>query len=385
MFQPGDTIGILPVNREEEIELIISRLGLEDFSDDIFYLKIKENTQKKGAKLPPFIPIYFTIKRTLKNCLEFHGVLKKLFLRTLAIYTTNSQEKKVLEILSSKEGTFEYNELCLQQKINILDILTNFKTCKPPFSTLLENLPRLLPRPYSIASSPVTGSNEIRIVFSMLEKETGLTTGILEDLVIKHQLIENDESLGFREMKLGDEKSINLYLRESTRFKYTEDNIGKNLIMIGPGTGIAPFIGFLEHRFHFLQDYCEEEKSDTCAILFTGCRYKTRNYLYEDKLKFFLRCGTLNRLYEAFSRDSDSKFKYVQDQILENGEEFVELFLKDETVIYVCGEGKKMAPSVEAIIVECLREFKNFAEEDAKQIILDFKKSGKYLEDIWIG
>lgn len=189
----------------------------------------KLETLKKNQQELSFINKVTTLYYIFKHCIDIQCVPRKSFIRMMVEHTTNSCEKSQLKILCSKEGSDLYIKQVLESQKTILDLILMFKSCKPPVERLLEHLPKLLPRPYSIASSPLE-SNKIRIVFSVINDDQGcskgLCTGLLKNLI---------------EKKNGENPKVKMYLRQSNGFNLPEDTVP--IILIGPGTGVAPFLG----------------------------------------------------------------------------------------------------------------------------------------------
>lgn len=359
-YPPGVTVGVLARNRLEEVDTIMTALGFDSIADKPCHLTVKQI--KKTTKLPVFVPEYITVRRVLLECLDIRSVPKKLLLRELAEHTTDEEEERFLQILCSKEGAAIYNDFVLQRN-NFLSLVSSLKTCRPPFEVLIEHLPRLQPRPYSIcnAPQPTDESPQIKFVFSVAD---GLVTTWMETLLLSNK----------------SKKILEIYFRLSTMFQYAEEEYGRNIIMVGPGTSVAPYLGFLERRKQLMGGEIKFGK----AWLFTGCRYKERNHLYKVEIDQFLKEGVLDRLSEAFSRDPGSQVKYVQDAIKAERADFVRWLLEEDTVLYVCGEGKKMLPDIQRAVVEAIAEVTMESEEDALIAVKELKRCQKYIEDIWI-
>ncbi|XP_023954571.2 methionine synthase reductase [Bicyclus anynana] len=375
-FRPGDTIGIIPQNLQSEVDSVLKHLHIEHEAGRKY--TILTDTSQKGTRIPPHVPIESTLRHVLTYCVDLRGILKKLFLLALSRYTKEANEKRILEYFSSKEGSVAYTTQILEKHICLLDIFKIFQSCKPPVELLLEYLPRLLPRPYSIANS----NNEriIKICFSVIcigNNRKGLTTGWLEDIITEHYGNSIEEKM--KNIDINDKKiKIPIYIRKNTNNFYLPDDIGTPIILIGPGTGIAPFIGFLEERQNVKANNPEANLGRTW--LFFGCRNPNLDFIYEEELNNFISNGVLNKLCTSFSRYGNTENCYVQDAIKLNGEEVAKLLMQGARV-YVCGDIKKMAESVREAIEECIATHGD--EASAHDFVANMIKEKKYINDIW--
>ncbi|XP_052891547.1 methionine synthase reductase-like [Anopheles moucheti] len=359
-FWPGDTIGILPYNTDSDVDYILDRLNLLSQSDTVCNVGIDPTTTKKGAKIPIFVPCIVNYRRLFKECLDLHAVPKKLLLRSLTSYTTNGDDRRLLEILCSKEGNSAYEKIVLQNGTGIISLLQLVPSCRPTAAILVALLPRLMPRPYSIANMQREGGNPtVRFLFSHNAHNPGITTTYLRRL-------EKGAALYF-------------YFRQSSAFVYKDMDLKRNIVMVGTGTGISPYLSFLELRADALA------KGETLgrADLFVGFRYRERNYLCRDEIEEYLRAGVLDACNEAFSRDTDTRHKYVQSQMEEKRSQIVENIRNPHALFYVCGDSKILLPQITNTVVDILAEASE-AEEDIKTLISGLKKDGKYREDIWL-
>ncbi|HET7092743.1 MAG TPA: hypothetical protein VFI22_04670, partial [Thermomicrobiales bacterium] len=149
------------------------------------------------------------------------------------------------------------------------------------------------------------------------------------------------------------------------------------IVMIGPGTGLAPFRGFLQERA------AQAAKGETLgpAMLFFGCRNASQDFIYRDELDAYARNGVVD-LYTAFSRPDDGEKTYVQDLIRANGEAVWSL-IQAGGIVYVCGDGGKMEPAVRQAIADLAATYDGKSADDAKQWQADLAASGRYLADVW--
>lgn len=149
------------------------------------------------------------------------------------------------------------------------------------------------------------------------------------------------------------------------------------IVLIGPGAGIAPFIGFLqERRFHKNRGI----HLGRCALFF-GCRTKELDFIYEDELNGFLSDSTLDHLFVAFSRQDPKK--YVQDLMKESSHLLYDLVINHHASIYVCGDAAKMSKDVYQTWVEIIADQGGLSTEGSADMLSLFAKDGRYLQDVW--
>lgn len=362
-------------------------------SHDSIHLKISAEAaaQKRVPKMPIFLPTCQTsLYKLFQECFDLHAFPKKGFLSALVNYNCLSDpvERRFLEILASREGSSLYTTEILQQQTTfyvLLNRLHSWTFTIENISVLLEHLPRLMPRPYSISNSPLATESSVdydkhstilKVIFS-LNNPPGITTRMLQQLIFKYEVeltLKLDTSDQF----------VNAYARQSNRFQLTDDDLERPLIMIAIGTGVAPFIGFLEH---IQEQRKRKHKRKSFTWLIFGCRYKNKQ-LCGERLNGFVKDGTLSKLSECFSRESNNKTKYVQDCIRNEATEFSNFLTQDAngvaSKVFICGN-KNMSTDVRAAIEESLvKADQCSAVDDAKEIVNELVKSGRYIEDIWI-
>lgn len=391
-YLPGDTFGILPENCDAVVHEITGRSAdLKSKCSVPVALRLSgaAANHKKVPKVPSHLPRdTTTVFKVLKEAVDLSAIPKKGLLCAIARLNcvTDPIEKLFLEILASREGAAVYTSAVLQSQKSFLDIFRELKSMKftlESISLLMEHLPRLMPRPYSVACSQLATrslpqhdrtSTILRIVFSVNEPP-GITTRLLEQKIFKYQV---DHTLT---LDLGEE-AVNLYLRQSNRFRLTDEDYSRPLILIGIGTGLAPFIGFLQHRQESMKKF--NRQPGFCWLIF-GCRQKAKQ-LCANEIREFRKSGALNQLDEAFSRDSGLHEKYVQDVISCNGEAFAQRFLPPEderaTKTFICGN-RKMAQDVRSAIEAVLVKRSQRTEAEANALLDDMVKNGRYIEDIW--
>lgn len=393
-YLPGDTIGILAENADSVINEIINRndeLRSKCCVAVLLRLSASSASQKKPSKMPVHLPPgVTTISKLLKEAVDLNAIPKKAFLAALVRHgcVSDATEKRFLEILASREGSTHYVSQILQAQKSFVSIFHDLKSMAFNLRTiglLLEHLPRLMPRPYSISMSPLMSgkhradlgrdSTLLKIIFSVNEPP-GITTRMLEQRIFKYQV---NRTLT---LDMADEV-VSMFFRQSNRFRLSDDDFDRSVILIAIGTGLAPFIGFLEHRQESMKKH--NRKCGPTWLIF-GCRRKAKQ-LCANEIQQFARSGALSDFDEAFSRDIGAQEKYVQDVIACRGEAFVERLVAEcdgkETKTFVCGS-KKMTQDVRSAIEACLLKYAGQSETEAKATIDGLVKNGRYIEDIWI-
>ncbi|XP_034379513.1 methionine synthase reductase [Arvicanthis niloticus] len=390
--QPGDSFNVICPNSDSEVENLLQRLQLADKRAHRVNLRIKTDTKKKGAAVPQHVPEGSSLQFILTWCLEIRAVPKKAFLRALGDHTSSAPEKRRLQELCSKQGAADYNRFIRDANVCLLDLLHAFPSCQPPLSLLLEHLPKLQPRPYSCASSSLRHPDKLHFVFNIIEFPSnttaaslrkGVCTGWLATLVAPFLQPNSDVSDADSGDTLAPEIPIS---PRATNSFHLPDDPSAPIIMVGPGTGVAPFVGFLQHR-----EKLQEQHPDGnfgAMWLFFGCRHKDRDYLFREDLRHFLKTGVLTHLKVSFSRDTvpeeeEAPAKYVQDNLQRHSQQVARILLQENGYIYVCGDAKNMAKDVNDALVEILSREAGADKLEAMKTLATLKQEKRYLQDIW--
>ena len=171
---------------------------------------------------------------------------------------------------------------------------------------------------------------------------------------------------------------LRVFVRDTkSSFRLPEDP-SKDLLLIGPGTGLAPMRGFLQERASQRRGGAKLGR----VLLFFGCRHPAQDYLYQEELEDYLEEGVLSGLEVAFSREPGKPKVYVQDRLTAHAKEISEM-LERGASLFVCGDAKAMAPAVQKTLTEILAKESNIPLEEAQARIEKLKAEGRYLEDVW--
>ena len=368
------------------------------------------------------LPICANAFSTFPIRIDLTGIPRKTHVLALAQFCAEKTEETAMQWLCSKGdiGKQLWGQFIEGQGVGLGELLTLFPSCRPTISTLIACAGSASPRFYSIASSPTFKKDSAAVAFSVVRYSCGLTaksksdekapslkrsgvcTSYLERILTKRL----DGAVDSQK-----EERVRLFLKPSVTFRLP-GSVSPPLILIGPGTGVAPFIGFLQHRAMleksklreggeistgtwrggFEMDGDDLHECNTVGkfiqsnpagpvTLFFGCRDDS-DYLYKEELQTHVQQGTLTGLEVAQSRTGPEKV-YVTHKLKEKGADLARQILHEGGYVYICGDGNSMAKDVYAAIRHVLQEHGSLSEEQAEETLEDLKLRRRYILDIW--
>ncbi|KAJ3274998.1 hypothetical protein HDV01_001504 [Terramyces sp. JEL0728] len=376
-YKTGDHIGVYGNNSLESVEYLAKGLKIDSLDKVIKLVPNPDNPLSASAK--PNLPMPCTLRTALTNYLDINAITKQHQLEIFAKYAKDAAEKKLLEALSDNRDKYVV-EVETQQK-TLADILHEF----PSIAVSI--------RYYSISSS----SKESPKVVSV--------TAVVVRYVLPHQLSNNGKRVVVKEglvtsflERIHDHKAGKIeshaipasehipklhypvYIR-SSNFRLPK-NLETPVVMVGPGTGVAPFRGFIRERFL----HAKEGEKVGPTWLFYGCRNADSDYLYKEEFKEMLdEAKDLDidlKIITAFSRDTDKKV-YVQHCVKEHAENIWNFLETQNGNFYICGDAKNMAHDVNKELENIAVNVGSMDEEGSKNWIKKLRSDGRYLEDVW--
>lgn len=243
--------------------------------------------------------------------------------------------------------------------LDVLAVLEKFAPAHPDPEAFVECLEPLQPRLYSIASCPLTTPGQLHLTVD----------GVRYDVGGRRRLGVASTFLADR-LKPG--ARVKVYTQKAHAFGLPKDG-ATPVIMVGPGTGVAPFRSFLWHR--------KATKATGRTWLFFGHQHEATDFFYRDEFMGMLADKTLTRLSTAWSRDGAAKV-YVQDRMREAGPELW-AWLKDGAHFYVCGDAQRMAKDVDNALIEISAKGGQMSEAGAKDFVAELKAAGRYQADVY--
>ncbi|XP_014483001.1 PREDICTED: NADPH--cytochrome P450 reductase isoform X2 [Dinoponera quadriceps] len=360
-YEAGDHLAVYPVNSAE----LVKKIG-EQCNADLDTIITLTNTDEESSKKHPF-PCPCSYRTALTHYLDITSNPRTHILKELAEYATEPEDKEKLKLMASTsvEGKAAYQQWVIQENRNIVHILEDIPSLTPPLDHLCEILPRLQCRYYSISSSPKLHPTSIHITAVVVEYET--PTGRVNKGVTTSWLKEKHPS--------DPPCLVPIFVRKS-QFRLPT-RLSVPIIMVGPGTGLAPFRGFIQER-----DLAKKEGKEVGdTILYFGCRKSEEDFLYEVELKKYVQSGSLT-LHTAFSREQAEKV-YVTHLLEKNKAEIWRVIGEQNGHIYICGDARNMARDVHNILVKVVMEEGKMKNIDAIDYIKKMDVQKRYSSDVW--
>ncbi len=330
-YEPGDALGIYALNAPNLVTSILDHLG---FSGE------ETVDSHQGTK-------------TLKEALISDYELTPLTNVSLQRFAELTGSAKLNKVLKDKGAIAKY----LYGR-DILDLLQE-ETYKFTPESFLSLLRKNMPRMYSIASSQEAVEDEVHITVSIVRYEA-------------HNRQKEGHCSSFLSDRINENEQVRVFIDPNTKFRLPEDP-QRPIIMVGPGTGIAPYRAFIQHR--------ESQENPGKSWLFFGDRNFTTDFLYQTEWLSYLKEGLLTKADVAFSRDQKEKI-YVQHKMLEKGKELF-AWLEEGAHFYVCGDKDRMAKDVDHALKKIIRDYGGMTEEKANEYVKSLQRTGRYQTDVY--
>ena len=369
-YTTADNLGILPENQMEVVERVAEALGYQHQLDTL--ISVVSSPEGGDWHGLPF-PVPITIRECLLRYLDLTSAPRRSDLKRLSIFCTEPIDQKALLRMSTKEGRQEYKEKILDRYIGFVDLLRLCPSIQMPLEHLLYFCSPLQTRFFTISSSSSVHPITVHLTVA----------------VTKHQRWDGSMFHGVCSTHLSSPenctrqipKSVRVFQRASS-FRLPTD-VKRPIILIGPGTGIAPMRALLQER-----EYQRDTLNQSVGLntLYFGCKHKTQDYLYREELESWANPGgILTNLYVAFSRDQAKKI-YVQDLLRQNGASTWDL-IRDENndggaYIYICG-GVQMGHDVTNVLKEIIAVHGNMTIDSAKDFLTKLSQSGRFVQELW--
>ncbi|UYZ01125.1 assimilatory sulfite reductase (NADPH) flavoprotein subunit [Peribacillus frigoritolerans] len=335
-FEPGDSLGIYPKNDSDLVDMLLMELDWDPEET------VKVNKQGELRQLRESLISDFEIT-----------VLTKSLIEQAAQLSGNEDLKELLKP-GNEERLKEYRE-----GRDLLDFVRDFGSWGESAQEFVSILRKMPARLYSIASSLSAYPDEVHLTIGAVRYEShGRERKGVCSILCADRLQPGD--------------LLPIYIQHNQNFKQPK-NPDTPIIMVGPGTGIAPFRSFIQDR--------EESEAKGKTWLFFGDQHFVADFLYQTEWQKWLKTGVLTKMDVAFSRDTDEKV-YVQDRMREQSGELYE-WLQKGAAIYICGDEKNMAHDVHNTLIEIIEKEGNMSHADAQAYLEDMQQNKRYQRDVY--
>jgi len=334
-YEVGDALGVYPQNPEDLVDEILSNLPFKPTEE---------------------VPLPGGGEATLREALIYHYDVRSLNNRFLQNWQARSGSP-FLRSLVEADNKKEYDDFIWGR--DLIDLITDHPADFSDAEEFVGVLKKLQPRLYSISSSPNAHPGEVHLTVAIVRYHSNYRDrgGVCSTFL-------SDRSDGVQP---------GVFVHSNKAFRLPTDG-DTPVIMVGPGTGIAPFRAFLEER--------KVSQAKGANWLFFGNPHEADDYLYKDELEQMQQDGVLTKLDLAFSRDQAEKI-YVQNRMLENGAELWKWLSEDNGSFYVCGDASRMAKDVDAALRSIAQEHGKLSEDQAKEFFQNLKKEKRYSRDVY--
>jgi NADPH-ferrihemoprotein reductase len=360
---------IFPENDHGQVKELADFLGVD--LNAIFSLKSAEQQRRTGTpnRKPKFpFPSPIKVETALKHFCDLNGPLKKNVLRSLSEFIPDEATKQKLAYLAAPQGKEEFDKLVEGEHKTLIDILKEYKI-KLTLDQFIELSARIAPRYYTIASSSTMHAKSLHIVVSMVSEP--LPGGKSWSGLVTQQLLNLH-----KDFKSNGTAKLRITVLPSTFI--LPEHINTPTIMIGPGTGIAPFRAFLQEKAS-TKDCDGDKKRFGKVSLFFGCRKRDSDYIYKEEMQAWANQKIIDEYHLAFSREAGQKV-YVQHLLKQNAEEIVRLIVEQRANFYVCG-ATSMGKEVKSLILQLLNE--KLGPVDGKKFLDEMEARKAFIMELW--
>ncbi|XP_072754682.1 nitric oxide synthase, salivary gland-like [Anoplolepis gracilipes] len=368
-YKPGDHLAVFPCNRAELVEKILRRVKTIFSVDTPVELQMQKQTHTPNGIVKTWTPhdryLPNSLKMLLTRFLDITTPPTQNLLRYFALIATDAKDRAQLELLTSDPVAYE--DWKRWKFPNLAEVLDEFPSVVPYAPLLLLHLTPLQPRFYSISSSPSVHQGQVHLTVAVVQYRTQDGSGPVHFGVCSNYLNEVSEG-----------ELLYVFSRSAPGFHMPSDN-KVPMILVGPGTGIAPFRSFWHHRF--AQMKLHQNQTFGKVWLFFGSRRRNLD-LYRQEKKEMLEAGVLDKAFLALSREPNVKKTYVQDFMQAETSQIYTMMVNERGHFYVCGDCT-MAEDVYQTLKKIIQTRGQMTDKEAEAYMLSLRDENRYHEDIF--
>ncbi|KAJ4298184.1 NAPDH-dependent diflavin reductase [Kalmusia sp. IMI 367209] len=377
-YVPGDVLTVYPKNFPIDVNEFISIMGWTSIADKPLRFTPSSPSNPPTSRLPishisPTTSI--TLRTLLTDHLDIMSIPRRSFFAHLAHFTTDEFQKDRLLEFTDPEYIDELYDYTTRPRRSILEVLQEFETVKIPWQRICSIVPAIRGRQFSIASAinPAAEAEKytkIELLIAIVKYRTvikrirqGVCTRYVASLVPGQQITVTLQKGGLGVTKAETEKPV---------------------IMVGPGTGVAPMRALIYQRKHWREEGQNAASGEAGArdALFFGCRNASSDFFFKEEWEHLGEEGVPLDVFAAASRDQRQKI-YVQDLLRQQSARVYEALAKQDGIVYICGSSGKMPQAIREALIEAFQRHGGMEREEAEAYLAAMEKSGRYKQETW--
>eukprot|EP01083_Nonionella_stella_P194368 716915_1 len=358
-YEVGDSLGIYAHNDAEKVSKFCEWYGFNECD----VIRLVDNLSDRKDPLPGNL----TISQLFTQVLDVFGRPKRRFYELLSLVATDPSERGKLENLSNEEYKFNISETKTHS-----DLLQQYPSARPSIEHMIDYIPRIKPRLYSIASSPNETPNNISLCIVVDDWTTPVGKLYKKGLCSNYLTTRTPE----------EQQQSNVIAKVNAGVVAMPDQHEIPMIMAGLGTGLAPLRGMVRDRAYAINSGEISKKDAGDMALYFGARHRRNEFLYENEWNDFHANGSgpLTHLRTAFSRDQEHKI-YIQDKIMEDPELIYEYLVNQKGYFYACGSSA--VQDLKHYVAKCIAKVGNMSEEEGAQYVTQMMIENRYCIESW--
>lgn len=378
-YLPGDVLTIYPKNFPSDVDQFLAIMDWTPIADKPIHFTPSSPSVSPSARLP--IPIFSptsttTLRQLLTNHLDILSIPRRSFFAQLAHYTNDEFHRDRLVEFTDPEYIDELYDYTTRPRRSILEVLQEFESVKIPWQRVCGIIPTLRGRQFSIASAmsevSATGGNgkstRVELLIAIVKYKT----------VIKR--IRQGVATRYIASFIPNQKITITLSRGGLGVTQKETN--RPVVMIGPGTGVAPMRALIQQRMQWRNEATPLQNDSKKDLLFFGCRNAESDYFFKDEWKDLAEKRVPLEVFTAFSRDQRQKI-YVQDLVRQLSVLVYDAIVNQGGILYICGSSGKMPQAVREALIEGFQEHGQLSREDAEGYLAALEKEGRYRQETW--
>ncbi|KAL8966171.1 MAG: hypothetical protein Q9197_006137 [Variospora fuerteventurae] len=374
-YAPGDLLTIMPENSSDDVDHIIELMDWSQDADQTICFEPTGNVLETDFYPRPLVTVNqhctrLTLRKLLKYHLDIRAVPRRSFFAMVAHFANDPMHKERLLEFTDPQYIDELYDYTTRPRRSILEVLQEFHSIKIPWSWAANILPELRGRQFSLASGgarkhTLEGRTNFELLVAIVKYKTVIKT-IREGVCTRFLA------------GLSPGTSMEVMLQKGG-LKVQKSEAARPVVMIGPGTGIAPMRSLIWERYQWYLSVPSIKLGET--VLFYGCRNEKADFFYREEWESMKEAMPL-KVYTAFSRDQAAKL-YVQDVLVRQAELIYDLLHSQDGMVYVCGSSGKMPKAVRIALVSIFQSKGEMEESVAEDYLQAMEKQGRYKQETW--